>query len=230
MVVLEEGLPAVSQDKLWLPAETQPTGASMKCPQLDMILVFDSARLCLDQNPADVPSPFQQIAKYVFDTLISKFDIKSIKRLGARKVFLIPVDSVDAADKLSVQKASGYDWSEAISEDMSVKKCEAKTVLESDDGLNGVNFSVMPAYKIEAPEQIDPRLNMASHLLPTAQKDVLLDQLKRRKQREDDPVAGLRVDIDCWSIDSPEVDIPKFLQMAEGQTHSLLKSLLEYRK
>jgi len=227
MVVLEEGLPTVSKNKLWLPEETVPTGARMKCPELDMILVFDSGRLCLDQNPADVPCPFAQIVKYACDTVISKFDIKKIKRLGARQVYLVPTDSIDEADKLSVKKAPWQDWPLVPQQSMSVRKCEAKTVVESEDGSVGVNFSIKPVYKVGAPIHIDQRLTIPPHLLEKGQREALLAQLKRQKQREQDPVAGLAVDIDFWSVDPDEVNILTFLKTALDHINERLKAFWE---
>jgi len=110
LVVLEEALPKVSRGAVWMPDEIAPKGARMKCPEYELTLVFDSARLGLDQNPADEPCPFSDIADYAFQTVKSKFDIADVVRLGRRKLFIRPTDSVDEAEALSVKKAPFSQW------------------------------------------------------------------------------------------------------------------------
>ena len=75
MVILEEGLPSKCAGNIWMPAETKPSGARMKCPGLDLTLVFDSSRLCLDQNPVTKDCGFESIADFSLSTIVSKFGI-----------------------------------------------------------------------------------------------------------------------------------------------------------
>ncbi len=53
MVILEEALPSISNNHVWMPEEMQPRGARMKCPDIDVTVAFDTTRLVVDQNPVD---------------------------------------------------------------------------------------------------------------------------------------------------------------------------------
>ena len=48
MVILEEALPSLSNNSVWMPDDARPTGARMKCPSLDVTVAFDTARLVVD--------------------------------------------------------------------------------------------------------------------------------------------------------------------------------------
>lgn len=226
MVILEDALPSVSDNNVWMPDEMQPKGARMKCPELDVILVFDTYRICLDQNPADVECPFTKIAKYAYDTVISKFDIRKTTRLGNRKLYIIPTDSIEKAEAFSAQKAPLGNWPVSISDDMKSRICEVTNVLENEDRSRGVRFSIMPTFKVEAPLTIDKRLTIPPHLLETGQREALISQLKRQKQREKEPLAGLLIDIDYWWLNPEETNIEQFLDNSEAKIEELLNSFL----
>ena len=230
MVILEEALPAISNNSLWMPEEMQPIGAKMKCPELDLTLVFDASRLCLDQNPADVDSPFEDISKYAFDTVVSKFDIRKTTRLGNRRRYILPTDSVEDAEALSVKKAPFDNWPISELNDMRPQRCEVESVWESADHLTGLRFSIGPAFRVEAPLKLDERLTMAPHLLDRGQEEALLNQIKRQKQREKDPLAGLVIDIDDWWLNPEEAKIEVFIESSKKQIKDLLKSFLGYKK
>jgi hypothetical protein len=227
MVILEEALPAISNNSVWMPEEMQPKGARMKCPELDITLVFDTSRLCLDQNPADVECPFENISKYAFDTVVSKFDIRKITRLGNRQRYILPTDSVEKAEALSVKKAPSNNWPVPELNNMKPQRCEAETVFESADHSAGVRFSIGPAFRVEAPLKLDKRLTMVPHLLKEGQREALISQMKRQKQREKAPLAGLVIDIDYWWLNPEETSVEKFLESSNGQIKGLLKSFLE---
>jgi hypothetical protein len=72
MVILEQALPSITENKIWMTAEMQPTGARIKCPELDITVVFDTYRLCIDQNPVDKESLLEKISDYIWSTLVSK--------------------------------------------------------------------------------------------------------------------------------------------------------------
>lgn len=226
MVILEEALPSISNEHIWMPEEMQPKGARMKCPELDLILVFDAYRLCLDQNPADVECPFENISKYAFGTVVSKFDIRKTTRLGNRKRYILPTDSVEDAETLSVKRAPLDNWPKLDSDDMEPKSYNVTSVLESEDRSRGVRFSIGPTFKVEAPLRLDKRLTIAPHLLDKGQREALLNQIKRQKQREKDPLAGLVIDIDYWLLNPEETAIERFLESSEKQIEELLNSFL----
>jgi len=226
MVILEEALPSISNNSVWMPEEMQPKGARMKCPELDLILVFDTYRLCLEQNPADVECPFTKISKYAYDTVSSKFDIRKTTRLGNRKLFILPTDSLDEAEALSVKRAPLDNWLVLNSDDMKPKNYEVASVLENENRSRGVRFSISLFLKIEAPISIDKRLTIPPHLLDKGQREALINQLKRQKQREKEPLAGLLIDIDYWWLNPEETNIEQFLENSESKIEELLNSFL----
>lgn len=227
MVILEEALPSVSNEGIWMQEEMHPKGARMKCPELDLILVFDTYRLCLDHNPADVACPFASISRYAFDTVVSKFAIEKTTRLGNRKQYILATDSIEQAEALSVRKAPFNNWPVLNSHDMKAKSCDVTSVLENEDRSQGLRFSIGSTFKVEAPLTLDRRLTIAPHLLAEGQREVLLSQMKRQKQRAQDPLAGLLIDIDYWWLNPEEIAIKQFLESSESQIKEVLNSFLE---
>lgn len=227
MIILEEALPAKSNNSIWMPEEMRPTGARMKCPDLELTLTFDAYRLCLDQNPADVKCPFEDIGKYALDNVMSKFDIRKATRLGHRQLHILATDSIEDADNQSVKRAPFDNWLNPGVSDIKHKKSQVLVVWENDDRSKGVNFSMASAQKMEAPLRIDERLKKASHLLASGQREALIAQLKRQKQREKEPVAGLMIDIDYWWLSPEEPNIEEFFSSSNEQIQCLIKSFLE---
>lgn len=227
MVILEEALPSMSNNSLWMPDDARPTGARMKCPNLDINVVFDATRLVVDQNPVDEECSFDDICRYVFDTICSKFDINTITRFGNRRYYIFAADSVDEANKLSVRKAPIEDWPVAKSDDMKVWQCQATAIFEKPDRSVGTSFSVKPVSRVEAPLKVDERLRVAPHLLPKGQRGALLDQLKRQKQREKEPVAGLMVDVDYYWVKPEEPSVQVFLEKSQSEIERLVESFQE---
>lgn len=230
MVLLEDALPAISGNKIWMPEDMAPQGARMKCPNLDLTLVFDAARFCLDQNPTDIECPFEDVVLYAFETIAAKFAIEHLTRLGRRQRFLLPVDSIEDAIKLSLMKLPLGDWPVENIDDMSHRSSDATCVLESKDRSKGVLFSVSSVYKIDAPSKIDPRLKRPPHLLEKGQREALINQLRRAKQRQEDPAAGLEVDIDYWWIDPEDVNIKGFCEKSTTIINELIEFFLRGKK
>jgi len=226
MMLLEEALPKVSGGAIWMPEEMAPKGARMKCPKHELTLVFDAARLGLDQNPADEPCPFSDIADYAFQTIKSKFDIADVVRLGRRKLFIRPTDSVDDAEALSVRKAPFKEWPKVKDDHLALRTCDITVDLEYPDRAKGVRFAISAVHRPEAPFTLDDRLRVAPHLLAQGQREALLEQLKRRKQREASPVAGLLIDVDYWVVRPDSVDIRQFLNNAEEEIEYVLESFV----
>jgi hypothetical protein len=227
IVLLEQALPKVSGGAVWMPDEVAPKGARMKCPEHELTLVFDSARLGLDQNPADEPCPFSEIADYAFQTVKSKFDISDIIRLGRRRLFLRPADSVEDAEALSVRKALFKQWPRVKDDELAPRSCDVAVDLEDPDRTKGVRIAVSAVHRPEAPLSLDDRLRRPPHLLARGQREALLEQLKRRRQREASPAAGLLIDIDCWVIRPDDVDIQQFLKNSEEEIAYILDSFME---
>lgn len=226
MILLEKGLPGITDDKVWMPEEMAPRGARIKCPALDVTLHFDAHRLCVDQNPVDVECPFDAISEYAFDTVVSKFAIQKITRLGNRVLHVLPSDSVEEADMLSLKKAPFANWLVSESNNIKPRSCNVATVLESEDRSKGVRFSISPTFTVEAPLQLDERLRKPPHTLPTGQREALLDQLRRRKQRSEAPVAGLLIDVDCWWLNPEKADVKTFFGFSAKHINELTNSFL----
>jgi len=226
MAIMEEALPAKSNNSIWMPEEMRPTGARMKCPDLDLTLVFDTYRLCLDQNPSDVECPFEDISKYALDTVMSKFDIRKATRLGHRQLYILATDSIEDAEGLSIQFAPFDNWLGHGPNDFKPQRIDVVNVWKNEDHSKGIKFSMASAYKIEAPLRIDERLKKAPHLLKERQKEALIAQLKRQKQREEAPVAGLMIDIDYWWMNPEELKIEEFFINSNEQMQRLIKSFL----
>jgi hypothetical protein len=226
MIILEQALPGVTDNKIWMPEEMLPTGARMKCPDLDLTIVFDTHRLCIDQSPVDKECAFEEISRYIWNTLVSKFEIKNATRFGRRKIYILPADSVEGGEKLSVNKAPFHDWLTGVSTDLKPRKCEVSTTLENEDRSKGTRFSIDPVFKLDAPLEIDKRLTVAPHQLPTGQREALMEQLKRIKQRQEDPVAGLMIDIDYWWIRREKMEIQEFYKESETNIAAFLKTFL----
>ncbi len=224
MVILEEALPAITNNKVWMPEQMQPDGARMKCPDIDVTVSFDTYRMHVDHNPADVECPFTAISKYVFDTVVSKFDIRKIIRFGNRQFYLVPTDSVDDANQLSAKKIPLKGWPTPQSDGMKIRQCQVTTIFEGAERSVGATFSVKPMFKVEAPQHIDERLRIPPHLLPTGQKEALLAQLNRQKQREKEPVAGLMVDVDYYWVKPEELSIEAFFEKAQKEIDYLVGS------
>ena len=226
MVILEEALPSKSNNSVWMPEDMAPTGARMKCPDIDLTLAFDTWRLCLDQNPAEAQCPFEDLAKYAFDTVVSKFDISKITRFGNRQRYILATDSVEQAEGLSVKKVTVQDWLKTPPDKMQLKSCDVSTVYEKADRSAGVRLSVAPVFRVGAPLAIDKRLTMPPHLLKEGQREALIGQLQRKKQRETEPLAGLEVDIDYWWLNPEEGTLERFFQSSKKEIDGLLKSFV----
>ena len=226
MIILENALPQISEQKMWMPDEMKPTGARMKCPELDLVLVFDTYRLCLDQNPAEVDCPFNVISKYAFDTIVSKFDISQITRFGNRKRYILAVDSVEQAESLSVKKSPIQNWPKMNSEELNIKSYDITSVYENDSRTKGIRFSMSPTFKVDAPLKLDPRLTKAPHLLEKGQRAALINQIKRQKEREEHPIAGLGIDVDYWWLNPDQDKIDDFFEGSEKQIQEILESFL----
>lgn len=227
MVIIEEALPSLSKNSVWMPDDARPTGARMKCPSLDITVAFDTTRLVVDQNPVDKECSFDDISQYIFGTICSKFNTSTITRFGNRRYYIFPVDSVDEASRLSVKKAPLKDWPVPESDDMKLQQCQATVIFEKPDHSIGTSFSIRPVSRIDAPLQLDERLRVPPHLLPTGQREALVEQLRRQKHREKEPVAGLMVDIDYYWVRPEETSVKVFLEKAQLEITRLVNSFLE---
>jgi hypothetical protein len=212
MLILEDLLPS-EVGGVWMPEEMAPSCANIKCPDLDLAVNFDAYRLVVDQNPADVSLDLTAVASNIYAVLSARLDLKTIVRMGFRRFFVQATDSIEEAQEQSVTASPLQDgWPMKESDGYHMRSVETVATYETEDGSAGYRFSVKPGGKISAPENIDQRLRMPSHLLKKGQKEALLEQLRRKAQKERDPVAGVFIDIDWYRVRPAKVDIASFLQ------------------
>ncbi len=201
--------------------QATPQSAKLKCPAKELLVTFDSGRLVVDQGHADEEFDISGVCTTSLAVISARFDLKTFVRLGCRRLYLIPADSTEAAENLSLKFAPFKDWPETDGPIYKTRSCESATVFEDDEG-SGYRFGIRPAWRVEAPSQIDPRLLGSPKLLPTGQRDALLKQMQMQAQRQKNPVAGLLVDIDVYVNRPPRPDIAKFLGEALEKCNKLV--------
>lgn len=219
MLILEEMLPS-DTGKVWMPEDIAPTGANLKCPDLDLRIVFNTYHLIVDQNPAEQEVDLASASAAIFATLSARFDIRRVTRLGFRTFHLHPADSIEEAESMSVKMAPFAGWPE-VGGGLIHHASEATASFESNDGSEGLRVSVKPTHRIEAPQEIDPRLKLPVRLLAEGQKDALIAQQRRRSQREKSPLAGVLVDIDCYRVQPGKVDVAEFIRRSTEQAGAM---------
>lgn len=220
LLILEESLPAET-GKVWLLDQATPQGATLKCPELDTVIGFDSMHVTIDQTPVDVDFALADISAVVLAILSARFDLRSFTRFGYRRFYLLGADSVEQSEELSIRYSPFKNWPVEPISPMKARAYEATSVFEDDDG-SGYRFSMRSAWRIEAPLQVDPRLLAPARLLDKNQKQALIEQMHRRSQREKNPIAGLVLDIDCYQIRPPKPDASRFVANAIQQSDLLV--------
>lgn len=225
MLILEDALPDLT-GKVWMPEEISPAGARLKCPELDAVVVFDASHLVVEQNPIDVSFDFAALARLVHGIVAARFDIRVTVRFGGRGYFMVGTDSIDDAEKLARRLLPLEGWPVDSIGQMKLKAGEVVALFESEEG-ESIRIAAKPSFKVEAPLTLDDRLKMPVKLLPAKQPEALLDQLKRRKQREEDPVAGVLLDVDYAWIRPAKPEVEPFLKEASGATEAIITKLME---
>lgn len=227
MVILEELLKGDTKH-VWLPQEMSPTGAKLKCPDLDVTIVFNSQRLVVDQNPVgDIEYDFANVAQATLATITGRFDLRTFRRYGSRRVKLVPADSVQGARELSVKRGFIEDWRGKANDELKLNEFQSSSVFEAADHSVGISIRTGPFARIGTDIEIDERLRHPAHLLPEGQHDVLMEQLKRRRKMERDPEAGLRIDIDYYRIEPPSDEtVAGFLAEAAKEADRLEENFL----
>ncbi len=222
MLILQELLPSETQ-KTWMPDEIAPSGARLKCPDLDTMVYFDSARLVVDQNPASGTDEFPRICQYVWSTIKGRFDLRDIVRVGYRSFYMVATDSIDEAEALSVKMSPFGEWVRSLNEEATA--CEATCVYENAERSAGYRLSLRPSFRVEAPLQIDPRLQTPPRLLAQGQREALQSQRQRRAQREKEPLAGLLIDIDHYTIRPETLDADGFIDASRKRSEEIVSEL-----
>jgi len=225
LLILEDVL-TQETGKVWMPEELSPTGARIKCPDLDAAIILDSYHLIVQQVPVDVEFDFQMSCRTIWAVVETRLGLSAISRAGSRRKFTIPTDTLDDAEKLAVKYSPLRDW--PVSESAAFKRhnSEATSVFESPDRTVGIRFTVSAEAKLGAPIKIDDRLRLPPHFLQSGQHEALLAQLKRHKDQNKDPDAGLVFDIDYYELFPKQFDMAAFIKRAWTEDERFRDALL----
>lgn len=230
LLVLEELL-ADQTGCIWMTSEVSPKSARLKCPELDMVLVFDARRMVLDQNPVgDANCDFVGLAQDALATLKGRFDLRSMNRFGSRRTKVIAAGSIDEAEKLSVKWCPVRDWRASLPDALKPREYDCVASFEADDRSKGVRITVKPYAAVGTELTLDDRLRLPPHHLPAKQREALVEQLRRARRRQQDPEAGLLLDIDYYRMWPTEgCNVGEFLKEAQEVADALEADLLEGR-
>jgi hypothetical protein len=215
MLILEEALPN-DTGKAWMPEDIAPAGAKLKCPELDVSVTFDSHHLVVDSEQSEGDVVLAAISKLILAVISARFDLRTFVRWGHRRFLLFPTDAIEDAQRLSIKLAPFENWPKADAGSFRLTAVDTASVYETEDGTEGFRCAMKPSWRAEAPVQLDPRLLQSPRLLPTGQREALIEQMRRQTQREKDPIAGLLLDLDYYWIrpSNPETE-PFFKRAAE---------------
>ena len=233
MAMLEDCLTEMT-GCVWLPEEMAPTGARLICPQLEITLVLNARHLIVDQTPVpDVQCDFDAIAETSLAMILGRLEIRELNRFGGRRVSVLPTSSIDEAEGLSVRQIPVGEWYKgwlSASGGFERRAFDMRCVFELPDRSRGIRLKVGPFWKAGTEWKLDERLKSPPHLLPSGQREALMDQMKLRKQRQTDPEAGLVIDIDYyWVWPSGDAIVSDFLKSAWTEIDRLEKEFLEKR-
>lgn len=230
MLILEDLLNEETK-LLWFPEEMAPSGARLICPDLEITLVFDTQHLVVDQSPvSQIEFDFTQLADSSLAVLKGRFGLGKMKRFGSRRIKLLPADSIEDAERMSVLHAPLDGSCSAWSSEFNPNSHHVTSTFELPDHSKGIRVRTEPFSKIGAEFRVDDRLKLPPHHLPTGQHAALVEQLKRAKKREHDPEAGLLIDIDFYHLWPEDVSIKLFIQEGEVHADALERAILERNK
>lgn len=230
MIILEDLL-LQTTGKIWLPKEMVPTRARLICPDLDFIVLFSAERMIAEQKPVGQECAFPEIAAEVFATIWAKFNIRALSRLGSRHMYLIATDSLAEAEELSVRRAPFTDFPASAPDGMRPLRAEAVTAFATPDHSQGIKFEMTPAFKVGADIEVDERLKVPPRLLPSGQREALLEQLRRSRKRMDEPDAGLLLDVDYyWLNPEGEPKVRDFMKKADEEIDKSMRAFSSFRR
>lgn len=232
MIMLEDLL---SRDTpfQWLPQEMAPTGARLICLELDITIVFDAARLIVDWDTVSNDDlDFDQLSEDVLATITGRFDLQVWRRFGSRRISWVATDSIEEAEAISVGRVPVNDWRpDDMATGFEVRELALNSTFELPDRSKGVRLRLYSQSRIGAPSQLDERLRIPSHHLPSGQHHALVERLKRKTQREKKPEAGFAIDIDYYWIRPPKgATVKSFLAEARQEADKLQNSFWKARK
>ncbi len=231
MRILEDLL-GENTGRLWLPAEASPKSAAINCPDLDIRVVFSSSNFIIDQHPVDleITLDFYRTAADALSTIAGRFDLTAWRRFGARHVLLMPVDSLEEAEKLSLRHTPVAQWPPDESGEFVPRSFELQSVYETENERKGLSVHTKPWSTVGADVKVDPRLRQPARLQHEHQRDVLFEQLRRQKKRQEAPEAGLLIDVDYyWLWPSSDVTVVEFLGEAWQEADRLASAVYDWK-
>lgn len=228
MIVLEELL-SQETGALWMTEESKPSGARMKCPDFEAILSFDTESMTLhfDMNAQSVQ--FDQVCILAAEVIFAKLMIDEPYRYGHRMGFMIPTDSVEEADKLSIQVAPGRNWPMPPPEHFAASSAEFGIRYESES-RRGYRVTSKAVLRRAIIGDVDERILRPPHLLAKGQREALVAQQRRLAERARDPEVGLKIDIDYYALTlEDDENIRRFLADSREQIISLKNAVASWR-
>ena len=213
MLVLEDLLQSETATT-WMTEDLVPTGAKIKSPELELLVQFDSQHLVVEQSTPPDPSYFEAVCEIVLATITGRLDLRTFTWIGFRQWWWLGADSIEHANQLSLKTLPLDNWPLPVPEGMAKTAYEATAACEKPDGSFGYRVVVSPAHKIGAVIRLDDRLKRSPRTLPSGQREALIAQLKRHRDREENPEAGLQIDIDFYAVHPPKPDAKALFEKA----------------
>jgi hypothetical protein len=225
MLVLEDLLGSET-GTTWMTEDLVPTGAKIKSPDLELQVQFDSQHLVVEQHTPPDPSHFDAVCELVLATIIGRLDLRTFTWIGFRQWWWAGADSIEHANQLSLKALPLDDWGLPVPQGMVRTAYEATATCENEDGSLGYRVAVAPAHKIGAVIRLDDRLKRSPRTLPTGQREALLAQLKRYREREENPEAGLQIDIDFYAANPPKPEAKALFENAANLRPKIIEASL----
>ena len=175
LLILEDVLPQQT-GRLWMTGDIAPKGATLKCPALDLTVVFDAHKLVVEQSLAEPAYDLDILAKTIVGVLRARFDIGPFDRLGNRVILVFPADAVEEAEAMSTGRSPSAEFPHTPD---GLKPCSSTVtnVFESEDHTKGVRFHMAPSHRIEAKLELDPRLASHPRQQHHDQREALLERV-----------------------------------------------------
>jgi hypothetical protein len=214
MLILEDLL-GTDTSRIWMPEDMQPSGARIKCPESETVVSFSTTNLVVTQTPIEIPEEeFGRVCVSACAAVFPRLGISTFIRIGARRKYLFGMDDISGAERASVRLSPVELWPKKLPAGFERTLASHTIEMAVPDRSAGIKVSLTPSFKMGAPLAIDARLRMPPHLLDAGQREVLLEQIRRRKKRAEDPDAGLLCDIDYYRTRPRQPEFTEFLQVA----------------
>jgi hypothetical protein len=228
-ILVLEKLLAEETGRVWLVNEATPAGARIHCPDLEITVVFDSRRLVVDRHMiTKFDCDFVHLATTILAVLTGRFGLGDIQRFGSRRMKIIPVDSIEDAEKLALKVSKVTPWWPVGEGTFAPRAFEHTYVFDRPDRSKGVNVMTRVFAKVGADVEVDERLKQPPHYLHADQRTALLEQLRRASQQRADPETGLLIDVDyywVWPPKNPSAN--EFLEEAWRESDRFENELLK---